>query len=180
MTPRSISEDIKQSRPFRSKGQEAAVALLRTANVLRRRFEALVQAEGITLQQYNVLRILRGARAPLPTMEIAERLVEDAPGITRLVNVLEERRLLRREQWAGDRRHVFCQISPAGTRLLEKLDGPMDTLDDATGDNLTENELDLLLDVLSRIRESASGDDQPASSSSTKRTAARKTATRKR
>ena len=98
----SIRDEIKQTRPFRNRSQEAAVALLRTANVLRRRIDALVSGEGITVQQYNVLRILRGSKAPLPTMEIAERMIEDAPGITRHVCNLEKLGYIRREQWAGD------------------------------------------------------------------------------
>jgi DNA-binding MarR family transcriptional regulator len=153
MPPRSVIDEIKQTRPFRSKSQEAAVAILRTASALRRRFEGEVQKEGLTLPQYNVLRILRGARGPLPTMEIAERLVEETPGITRLVNHLEQHELIRREQWAGDRRQVLCQITPAGLRLLERLDPAVDQLDDATTGTLSEEQVDQLLASLAAIRE---------------------------
>ncbi|HEX2120281.1 MAG TPA: MarR family transcriptional regulator, partial [Thermoanaerobaculia bacterium] len=138
----SVREEIKQTRPFRSKGQETTVALLRTANALRRRLEALAQSEDISLQQYNVLRILRGARGPLPTMEISSRLIEEAPGITRLVNNLEAKGLLRREAWAGDRRQVLCQITSAGLRLLERLDPGIDELDDATTTTLSDEQID--------------------------------------
>ncbi len=157
----AIAEDIKQTRPFRSKSQELAVALLRTANVLRRRFEALTRSEDLTLQQYNVLRILRGARTPLPTMEIAERLVEDAPGITRLVNVLDDRGLLRREQWAGDRRQTLCQLTPAGTKLLAKLDRAMDELDDRTGAGMSDHDLDALLRMLGKVRDAVMSEPEP-------------------
>ena len=128
------------------------MALLRTANVLRRRVDALVATEGITSQQYNVLRILRGAKAPLPTMEIAERMIDQAPGITRHVNNLEERGLIRREAWAGDRRQVLCQITPAGLRVLERLDAPLDELDDRIAAALSSAQIDALLEVLSEIR----------------------------
>lgn len=156
----AIAEDIKQTRPFRSKSQELAVALLRTANVLRRRFEALTRSEDLTLQQYNVLRILRGARTPLPTMEIAERLVEDAPGITRLVNVLDDRGLLRREQWPGDRRQTLCQLTPAGTKLLAKLDRAMDELDDRTGAGMSDHDLDALLRMLGKVRDAVTSEPE--------------------
>lgn len=152
MTRRSIADEIKQTRPFRSKSQEVVIALLRTANVLTRRLDALCQTEGITHQQYNVLRILRGAKAPLPTMEIAERLIEQTPGITRHVNNLESRDLIKREQWAGDRRQVLCQITPAGLRLLERLDPPMDTLDDSFAARLTPEQLDTFLEALDTLR----------------------------
>lgn len=152
MAPSTIAGEIKQTRPFRSRSQEAVIALLRTANVLTRRVEAVCQAEGITHQQYNVLRILRGAKSPLPTMEIAERLVEQAPGITRHVNNLESRGMLKREQWAGDRRQVLCQITPAGLRVLERLDGPMDALDDAFAERLGDEQLDSFLETLDLLR----------------------------
>lgn len=151
--PRSIADEIKQTRPFRTRSQEATIALLRTAHLLRRKVDGLVAGEGLTHQQYNVLRILRGARGPLPTMEISERMVETAPGITRLITALEEKGLLRREQWPGDRRQFLCQITPAGLRLLERLDDPMDQLDDRLTARLTRERIDLLLDILSEIRE---------------------------
>ncbi len=154
MPRRSILDEIKQTRPFRTRSQEALVALLRTANLVRRRSEELVQREEITLQQYNVLRILRGAKTPLPTMEIAERLIEQTPGITRHVCNLEERGLIRREQWAGDRRHVLCGITPAGLRVLEKLEEPLDAFDDALASSLTAEQIDQFLEILELIRAS--------------------------
>jgi DNA-binding MarR family transcriptional regulator len=150
---KSIIDEIKQSRPFRSRSQEATIALMRTAHLLRRQVDALVASEEITSQQYNVLRILRGARGPLPTMEISDRMVEQACGITRLVGTLEQRGLLKREQWAGDRRQVLCQITPAGLRVLERLDEPMNRLDDATTGTVPPEHVDLLLTVLGEIRE---------------------------
>jgi DNA-binding MarR family transcriptional regulator len=151
--PRSVIDEIKQTRPFRSKQQEAAVAILRTANVLRRRVDAVVGVEGISAAQFNVLRILRGAHGPLPTMEIAERLIEDAPGITRLVNNLEEKGFLRREQWPGDRRQMLCQITAEGLRVLERLDQPMNRLDDSTTGPLSEYHVEQLLYYLDVVRE---------------------------
>ena len=160
MPRRSILDDIKQTRPFTTRSQEAVVALMRTASVIRRRIEALVQTEGITHQQYNVLRILRGAKAPLPTMEIAERLIEQAPGITRHVNNLEEQGLIRREQWPGDRRQVLCQITPAGLRLLERLEEPIQRLDDETAAHLTEEQLDQFLSALELMRAEPKADGE--------------------
>ncbi len=80
-----LQREIKQRKPFQSRAQEAAIGLLRTADTVRREIASVVEPHGITLQQYNVLRILRGAGAlGLPTLEIAARMVEQAPGITRL------------------------------------------------------------------------------------------------
>lgn len=156
MTRTTISEEIKQTRPFRSKSQEALVALMRTAHLIRRKVEAVVASEGITSQQFNVLRILRGAKAPLPTMEISDRMIETACGITRLIATLEEKGLVRREQWAGDRRQVLCQITPAGLRVLERLEPVMNELDDDFAADLDATQLDSLLESLSIIREKVS------------------------
>src|SRR5690349_20736064 len=150
---RSITDEIKQTRPFRTRSQEATVALMRTVHLLRRQADAVVAAEGITLQQFNVLRILRGAKAPLPTMEISERMIEPSPGITRLICTLEERGLVKREQWAGDRRQVLCQITSAGLRVLDRLEEPVNALDDRTTGSIPAEHVETLLDLLGEIRE---------------------------
>ena len=153
-----LREELKQTRPFRSPYHEAAIALLRTADVLRRRFEALFEPYGITTQQYNVLRILRGARPePLPTMEIAERMIERTPGITRLVERLEEKGLVRRERSSEDRRCVLCAITEAGLDLLDELDDPVDLADREVVSMLDEEEAEELISYLGRIREGNEG-----------------------
>ncbi len=158
---RSIREEIKQTRPFRTRSQEATIALMRTAHLLRRQADAVIVAEGITLQQFNVLRILRGARAPLPTMEISERMVEPSCGITRLIVTLEQQGFVKREQWAGDRRQVLCQITAAGLRVLERLDEPLNRLDDQTTGTLAAEQVEALLQILADIRENAEKNSPP-------------------
>jgi DNA-binding MarR family transcriptional regulator len=86
-------------------------------------------------------------------MEIADRMIEPACGITRLIGALEEKDLIRREQWPGDRRQVLCQITPAGIRLLDRLQQPMDELDELTARSLTAEQIDTFIEILSRIRE---------------------------
>jgi len=108
----------------------AVLGILRAADVLRRRGAALLEPYGITPQQFNVLRILRGARPDgLCTLTIAERMIERAPGITRLIDRLEAKQLVLRVRSADDRRQVWCRITPAGMRLLARLDEPVATLD---------------------------------------------------
>lgn len=152
-TATRLQNEIRQNRPFRSDGQEAAIAILRTADVLRQRFAAVVEAEGITTQQYNVLRILRGAHPePLPTLELGERLIERMPGITRLLDRLEAKGLVTRERSAGDRRQVHCRITAAGMRLLARLDAPMDQADDDVVAGLSARELATLTRLLEKVR----------------------------
>src|SRR4030088_1682382 len=84
-----IQQEIKQNKPFHSRKEEAAVALMRTADLLRRMVGGVGEPRDITPQQYNVLRILRGAgECGLPTLDIAERMIESTPGITRLIDNL--------------------------------------------------------------------------------------------
>lgn len=161
MPKRTIAEELKITRPLRSRAQEAAVALLRTAHLIRRRVDQALADEDITNQQYNVLRILRGARGPLPTMEISSRMIETSCGITRLVTTLEEKGLLRREQWPSDRRQSLCQITAPGLRLLERLDEPVNSADEAIiGMALSPEQIATLLDLLSEIRHRAASAEE--------------------
>jgi len=151
---RSIVDEIKQTRPFASKAQEATVALLRTTDLVRRRLAKVVEAEHITLQQYNVLRILRGARGtPLSALEISERLIEEAPGVSRLLDRLVAKNLVRRDRSAQDRRLLECSITPEGLAVLERLDDPVNRADIEVLAGLSAKEIATLNDLLSRIRE---------------------------
>jgi len=151
---RDIVQELKQNKPFPSKAQEAAVALLRTADVLRRLIGVVVEPRGITAQQYNVLRILRGAgEKGLPTLEIADRMIESTPGITRLIDRLETKKLVSRERNLTDRRQVFCRITPYGLALLSTLDAPILHATDTALGVLKKTELASLIDLLDRTRE---------------------------
>jgi DNA-binding MarR family transcriptional regulator len=122
----AVQEEIRQRRPFSSASEEGVVAMVRTADLLRRALTRVVEPHGITLQQYNVLRILRGAGAEgLPTLEIASRMVEQAPGVTRLLDRLQAKSLVRRQRSPLDRREIRCWITDEGLELLGRLDGQM-------------------------------------------------------
>ncbi|HEX7681055.1 MAG TPA: MarR family transcriptional regulator [Thermoanaerobaculia bacterium] len=149
-----IRHELKQNKPFPSRAQEAAVALLRTADVVRRIIGAVVEPNGITTQQYNVLRILRGAEERgLPTLEIAERMIESTPGITRLIDRLETKKLVARERCLTDRRQVFCHITAPGLALLTSLDRPILEATNTALGILKKTELTSLIDLLDRTRE---------------------------
>ena len=151
----AVQREIRQRKPFASRATAAVVGLMRTADVVKRGLTRVVEPHGITLQQYNVLRILRGAGSPgLPTLEIAERMVEQAPGITRLLDRLEGKGLVKRERCARDRRQVLCWIAPAGRRLLALLEQPMDEAGRAALRALAGGELAALERALDAIRAS--------------------------
>jgi DNA-binding MarR family transcriptional regulator len=148
-----LQREIRQGKPFRSRGQEVVVALLRTADLVRRAVSQAVETHDITLQQYNVLRILRGAgEKGLPTLEIADRMIEHAPGVTRLLDRLEAKGLVRRERCREDRRQVLCWLTPAGLELVERLDEPVDKADVEAVAQLTPEDQEKLLRLLDAVR----------------------------
>lgn len=150
----ALQREIKQTRPFRSPGAEATVAILRTADVIRCRLADVITPAGITLQQYNVLRILRGSHPdPLPTLEIADRLIERVPGVTRLLDRLESKGLVRRQRCVEDRRRVHCWITDDGRQLLASLDDAVDRVDEKCVSALTGGQRQLLVESLERIRQ---------------------------
>jgi MarR family transcriptional regulator, organic hydroperoxide resistance regulator len=123
MAVSALQHELRQRRPFPSAAHEAVVGLMRTADLVRRQMAALLEPHGITMQQFNVLRILRGAGDQgLPTLEVADRMIEETPGVTRLLDRLEAKELVRRQRCPKDRRQHLCWIAPKGLALLQKLD----------------------------------------------------------
>ena len=151
--PKTLRDEIRQTRPFESPAQEAILSLFRTTDMLQRMFSKIVEPHGISLQQYNVLRILRGAgKQGIPTLDIADRMVEQTPGITRLLDKLEAKQLVRRERCPDDRRQVLCWITERGLRLLTQLDKPTVSAGSRAMEPLTADALRALILNLERIR----------------------------
>lgn len=156
----TIQQEIKQTRPLRSTAQEAVLSLVRTVGVVMHEFERVAQAEGVTFQQYNVLRILRGAGEPLPTMEIGERLLQKTPGISRTLERLERDGLIRRTRGVDDGRQVLCALTAAGRRAVDRLDAPVDALDDASMAPLAQAEQKELIRLLQKVRDGLRVEEQ--------------------
>jgi DNA-binding MarR family transcriptional regulator len=151
--PSAVQREIRQSRPFPSVSQEAVVALFRTADVVRRSLTEAIAPAGMTLQQYNVLRILRGAGADgLPTLEVANRMIEHAPGITRMMDRLEAHGWVARERCPTDRREVLCRITGDGLALLRRLDATIDEADRQAMGSLDDAVLEQLVGLLDQVR----------------------------
>ena len=148
-----IYAEIKQKKPLRVPGQEAAITIFRTADVLRHAVERSMSSFAISQEQYNVLRILRGAGdSGLATLEIGSRMLSRSPNITRLLDRLIAKKLVRRIRSRQDRRVVVISITPQGEELLGPLDGVVEDLFKRFPAT-TKAEMQILLDVLDRIRE---------------------------
>ena len=122
--------------------------------MIGRRHARLIEPSGLSAEQYNVLRILRGS-APegLPTLEIASRMIQQTPGITRLLDKLEAKRLVKRERCPKDRRQVLCWITPAALALLAGIDAPLGRSEEESFEGLKTAEVRQLIDLLGRVRE---------------------------
>ena len=129
---------------------------LRTADLLSRHTAAVVEPFGITAQQFNVLRILRGAGLAgtdgLPTLAVGERMVEQTPGVTRLLDRLEAKGLVRRQRCPKDRRQHLCWVTQKATDLLAQLDAPILASSRAAMKGLTTDQQTTLVGLLDAIR----------------------------
>ena len=158
----ALQAEMGQRRPFRSRRQEAAVALLRTASLVTRAFARLVEPSGLSWPQYNALRIVRGAgTGGIATLAIRERMIDEGTTITRLLDKLEAAGLIRRERSEPDRRQVLCFVTAEGRRLLDGLDPKVDALDEQVTAGLSETRLRAFLGVLDEIRQANAGRGAP-------------------
>ena len=149
----ALQRELRQRRPFQSAAHEAVVGLMRTADLIRRQAAALVEPFGITPQQFNVLRILRGAGDDgLPTLEVAERMIEQTPGVTRLLDRLEAKELVTRQRCLKDRRQHLCWITPKGLAVLEKIDALAPRANEDSLKGLNQKERVAFIRLLDAIR----------------------------
>src|SRR6266481_5443758 len=128
MTTPKLQHELKKQRPFESPEEEALLSVMRTSDRLQIRFARLLREHGLTPSQYNILRILRGEGKPLPILEIAGRTVAVVPGITGLIDRLEQAGFVKRVRCETDRRVIHVALIEAGGRALTALDEPLQAL----------------------------------------------------
>jgi DNA-binding MarR family transcriptional regulator len=151
---RTSLEDIKQNRPFRTLSERIVVNLMRTAKVVEDYWRSQLKAEAeMSVSQYNVLRILRGAHpGVVRTSEVAERMIHVDPDVTRLVDRLVRQGLVRRQSDPADRRVVLLGITDAGRELVAGLDGPAADWAVAGMAGLSPDQLEALDGLLDDLR----------------------------
>jgi DNA-binding MarR family transcriptional regulator len=150
---RSVQAEIRQTKPFYTLEDEAVVALQRTADQLEWEFSTMLKPHGLSPTQYNALRILRGAgSAGWACSEIAERMINRDPDVTRLLDRLERRGLVVRSREGKDRRVIIARITPAGATLLKSLDRPIEDLNRSLLGHLGEKGLRMLIKLLETAR----------------------------
>jgi DNA-binding MarR family transcriptional regulator len=152
MSPSQLQNELKKQRGFESVEQEAALNLLRTSDQFENRLGRLFREYGLTFSQYNVLRILRGEGQPLPSLEIADRMICVVPAITGLVDRLEKQGMVARRRCDDDRRVVYVKITDKALKLLRQIDKPLLELHRNLLGHLSRKELKELNRLLEKAR----------------------------
>ncbi len=156
---RKLQHELKKKRPFESPEEEAALNVVRTSDQLQIRFARLLREHGLTPSQYNVLRILRGEGKPLPILEIASRTITVVPGITGLIDRLEQAGFVNRLRCEKDRRIIYVALTDHATTSLAGLDEPLLALHRKLLGHLSQGELKDLIRLLEKLREPWTHDD---------------------
>lgn len=145
-----IEKDINQTR-FRSEYQKGVVNLTFTYNWLHEKMRNILDTEDITNQQFNILRILRGAGKPLSTLQIRQRMLDKMSDTSRIVDRLIIKGFVSKTTRPSDKRLVDISITDKGKKLLERLD-KFDIQIDAILGNLSDSEIKTLNKILDKIR----------------------------
>jgi DNA-binding MarR family transcriptional regulator len=146
-----IEKDINQYQ-FRNNYQKAEVNLIYTCNWINEKMKQIIDEADITTQQYNILRILRGSKAPISTLQIRDRMLDKMSDTSRIVDRLVKKELAEKAICVSDKRLVDIRISEKGLALLENLDIRNNDIDNIMR-NLTEEEAIQLSNLLDKIRE---------------------------
>ena len=148
----TLEKDINQPK-FRNEHQKAAINLIYTFNWMNEKIDRIFEQFDITQQQFNILRILRGAGEPLSTLQIRQRMLDKMSDTSRIVDRLIIKGLVKKNVCKADRRLVDVLITPKGRKLLAKIDEQNDAMD-AVFKNLTANDAKNLNLLLDKIRNS--------------------------
>jgi DNA-binding MarR family transcriptional regulator len=148
-----LQKKLKQTKPFGGLEETVYLGIQISSEELRAGFNDLFKTMDLTGAQYNVLRILRGAgTAGLSCRDVSERMINRDSDITRMLDRLEARGLIRRERQSDDRRVVLAFITKGGLELLAALDRPVAELHKRQMRHLTRKELESLSSLIRKLR----------------------------
>jgi DNA-binding MarR family transcriptional regulator len=152
--PRTIEQELKQTRPIGSPHEQAVLGLMRTSRAIEESWQTyLKRTESISISQYNILRILRGAQPrAIKSSDISDRMIYRDPDVTRLVDRLSKQGLVGREEDPQDRRVVLVRITDAGLALLARLDEPASRYTQSVMAGLSPDRLRQLCSLLDEVR----------------------------
>jgi DNA-binding MarR family transcriptional regulator len=150
---KTLRDELKMVKPFKSVEEEAILSIARTAAVIEHSGAEALKPFNLTITQYNVLRILRGAgHEGLCRNEVGERLVTKVPDVTRLLDRMEAAGLIVRERGAQDRRFVATRITDKALKLLEKIDRELPAMHARQLGHVSQKRLRELISILEDVR----------------------------
>ncbi|MGF1573405.1 MAG: MarR family winged helix-turn-helix transcriptional regulator [Sumerlaeia bacterium] len=145
-------EHLKQTKGFESNRQELFLLLLRVVENLTYGLERKLEEQGVTMTQYNALRILKGAgEEGLPCREVGNRMVKRVPDVTRLLDRLEKQELITRKRVETNRRIVMSKITPKGEELIQRLNPMTESFHNHSFANFNDGEVEQLIHLLDRF-----------------------------
>jgi DNA-binding MarR family transcriptional regulator len=148
---KTIEESIQQSKPFESIARKALVNIIYTGHIITSSLDDYFDGFGLSQKQYNVLRIVRGAKGKISTAQVKDRMMVKNADASRIVDRLIQKGLLSKCPNSTDRRQVSIELTSNGKLLLEKIDKELHFID-GTIKNLSNEELDRLNQLLDKLR----------------------------
>jgi DNA-binding MarR family transcriptional regulator len=146
----SLEKDINQSK-FQSEHQKVMVNIIYTANWMNEQLKSFFDNVDITQQQFNILRILRGAGEPISTLQIRQRMLDKMSDTSRIVDRLLVKGLVKKTTCPTDKRLVDVSITTKGKKVLEKIDTMQNKMD-AISNNLTDADAEIMNGLLDKMR----------------------------
>jgi DNA-binding MarR family transcriptional regulator len=153
MATKTLRDELKMAKPFKSVEEEAILSIARTAALIEHSGAEALKPFNLTITQYNVLRILRGAgHEGLCRNEVGERLVTKVPDVTRLLDRMEAAGLIVRQRGGDDRRFVATRITDKALKLLDKIDRELPAMHARQLGHVSQKRLRELIDILEEVR----------------------------
>lgn len=153
LMPKTLREELRQGKPFRSLREEALLSIARTEAIASANLERVLAPHGLSMTQYNVLRILRGAGPDgLCRNDIGARLISRMPDVSRLLDRMEAAGLVSRVRSTEDRRLVNTTLTKQGRALVDRLDAVVSEYQDEQIGHMTKDQLRTLVDLLNLAR----------------------------
>jgi DNA-binding MarR family transcriptional regulator len=149
----SIEKDINQQKPFKNNYLKAYVNIMYTASWINKRQSDVIKKFDLSIQQYNILRILKGMNGePVTVKLLTERMIDKMSNASRLVDKLLAKNYLRRIECSFDRRKVDIYITDEGSKILEQASQALDTLLDDSNLEISLEEAGQLSELLDKLR----------------------------
>jgi len=147
-----LKKELKKRNRFETPQQETVISILFTNELFQHRFGQFFRKHGLNQAQYNLLRILKGEGKPMPSLEIAQRMITVVPAITSSIKSLQKKGYVLRERSDEDRRVFYVSLTPAGEKLLAQMAEPNLAMHNKLVGHMTKKQLTALIDLLEVAR----------------------------